>query len=840
MTEILYYILLFPLEQLLEWMLYTLFKATKSGALSIILLSLLVNLFLLKIFLYTDKKAKDESELKKKLDSRIKAWKSVYKRAKLYAFTQTLYRQHNYHPIYALRSLLGLLLQIPFFIAMYAVIANADFLLAKPFLWIHDLSKPDSIPFGLFGLESIHLLPILMTLFTLINVMIVSKELGARLQGAGIALLFLVLLYSMPSALVLYWTCNMLFALLKELYKKYKKASEIESIQSNKTISTPNITKSKDLLTISKSNYKGIIFLSIINICVMMFIFNTYALIATDLGQFEASEINIILAASFGCGLLISLIFIYLSSFINSLKVLKITAIILSAVFIIGLLYSLVLTGDYGPMQGFTFARPLILNNTQITIDIIAVICCIMCAYFLNKSRFIKGFYKVSLATLCVVSSFSLYNITIETNSKKDIMQKYANDRNGDNKDDPIFAFSKDKTNILVILLDRADGYTTHRILESNKELRDKFDGFIDFRNALSSGNLTFSTLTSVIGGEYYSALNINKRANKDKTLQSAINDGYANTFNAFQKAGYATAGIIDYPADTEIYKKLDNSSNIVFKTNAYNAEYALYHDVNINEGVSSLSRLISISLFKISPYSIRPYVYRDGRLLLILKHGISGVVEIAEMYALRTRLSNTAQTDTFKFFHNSITHNPYVLDKDCNFVDNSPKNKHPNDLLYGLMNGHYNAESCALKWLGETFDKMKKLGVYDNTEIFITADHGAQYKYLPVKMSFHVPLFYKPMHSRGEMKQDERVIMNYDLASIFCSHLKNGCPNVKTNILENYPNQRDVILYESDWNKIRKINKANYKIDLENYYKYNWGHNEIYDSKNWEKISID
>ena len=133
-SELLYYIFIFPLEQVLDVVLHNILKVIPSYGTSIIVLSLIVNLFLLKIFLYTDKKAQEESELKKKLDRRIKSWKSVYKRAKLYAFTQTLYRQHNYHPIYALRSLGGLALQIPFFFAMYEIINNATYLQYVSFL----------------------------------------------------------------------------------------------------------------------------------------------------------------------------------------------------------------------------------------------------------------------------------------------------------------------------------------------------------------------------------------------------------------------------------------------------------------------------------------------------------------------------------------------------------------------------------------------------------------------------------------------------------------------------------------------------------------------------------
>ena len=240
--EYLYYLFIYPLQQVLSFGLDQLYVLTDNYGLSIIALSLLVNLFLLKVFLYTDQKAKEESELKDLLDTRIKAWKRVYSRAKLYAFTRTLYRQHSYHPIYALRGLLGLGLQLPFFWAMYEVIKSASYLDGVSFLWIGDLKAPDSVE--IFGL-SVHILPLLMTLLTLINALYSAKSLSAKIQGISIALLFLLLLYDMPSSLVLYWTCNMGFALLKELYKSTKnpnpqstpkvldaQASQLQSTQS--------------------------------------------------------------------------------------------------------------------------------------------------------------------------------------------------------------------------------------------------------------------------------------------------------------------------------------------------------------------------------------------------------------------------------------------------------------------------------------------------------------------------------------------------------------------------------------------------------------------------------
>ena len=227
MLEILYYIFIFPVEQVLEWALFTLFKATKNYGISIILLSLIMQLFMLKLTFYFDKKAASFGALKAQCDSKIKEFKRVFKGAELQSYIRTLYKQRHFHPIFALFGLGGLALQIPFFIAMIHLVENAEYLQSVRFLWIDDLSKPDSIM--LFGL-SIHILPLLMTAFTLINVFYSSKELGARVQGSLIALLFLVLLYSMPSALVLYWTCNMAFALFKEIFKRRGNSSLSQSL----------------------------------------------------------------------------------------------------------------------------------------------------------------------------------------------------------------------------------------------------------------------------------------------------------------------------------------------------------------------------------------------------------------------------------------------------------------------------------------------------------------------------------------------------------------------------------------------------------------------------------
>ena len=126
MLDFFYFVFIFPLEQLLSFALSGIFAATKNGALSVVLLSLFINLFLLKLLKCSDKKAAIESARQAKFDERINRWKSVYSKAKVFAFTQTLYRQNHYHPIFALSSLSGLAIQVPFFLGVYFVIQNGN------------------------------------------------------------------------------------------------------------------------------------------------------------------------------------------------------------------------------------------------------------------------------------------------------------------------------------------------------------------------------------------------------------------------------------------------------------------------------------------------------------------------------------------------------------------------------------------------------------------------------------------------------------------------------------------------------------------------------------------
>ena len=96
----------------------------------------------------------------------------------------------------------------------------------ESFLWIEDLAGPDrfaALPFVLpfFG-GHLNLLPVVMTLFTVLAArwqeeatLTPSLLRAQRLRLYAMAGVFFVLLYTFPAAMVLYWTANNLWHLVR-------------------------------------------------------------------------------------------------------------------------------------------------------------------------------------------------------------------------------------------------------------------------------------------------------------------------------------------------------------------------------------------------------------------------------------------------------------------------------------------------------------------------------------------------------------------------------------------------------------------------------------------------
>ncbi len=191
------------------------FSLTDSYGLSIILLSLTVTVIMLPLFWIAEKIQNKERARKAKMQPALDKFKDVTNKQEKYYYTRRIYKQYNYAPFYSLTGLLGLFIQMPFFLAAYWMLLEYTPLQGVSFGPIKDLFQPDGLLS--YGGLSINVLPFVMTIVNLFAGYLYAKNMNKseQIQLIIIAFIFLILLYNLSAALVLYWTMNNVFAIGK-------------------------------------------------------------------------------------------------------------------------------------------------------------------------------------------------------------------------------------------------------------------------------------------------------------------------------------------------------------------------------------------------------------------------------------------------------------------------------------------------------------------------------------------------------------------------------------------------------------------------------------------------
>lgn len=145
MLPLLYTLVIFPLEEFLEMSWLFVYKVFHDPAVAILGVSAAVSVCTLPLYFIAEKHQQSERAIQKRLKPEIDNIKAAFSGDERYMMLSTYYRQNRYHPVYALRSSLGLLIQIPFFIAAYSFLSNLEAIRGASFLFIKDLGVPDSI-----------------------------------------------------------------------------------------------------------------------------------------------------------------------------------------------------------------------------------------------------------------------------------------------------------------------------------------------------------------------------------------------------------------------------------------------------------------------------------------------------------------------------------------------------------------------------------------------------------------------------------------------------------------------------------------------------------------------
>ncbi|MFO7781706.1 MAG: membrane protein insertase YidC [Spirochaetia bacterium] len=218
------------LENLLKAILTFIVRFVPNYGIAIIILTILVKAIL---FPLTHKSYESTAKMQE-LSPKMQEVREKYKDnpQKMNAEMANMYKKEGVNP---LGGCLPLMLQLPFFIAMFGLFNNHFDLRGATFIpgWINDLSAPESIlNFGdftlpLLGWNDLRLLPILFVGTQLITSKIMQNP-GASTQQMRmitymLPIVFFFVLYNMPSGLLVYWIVTNVLTAAQQYFNNRKK-----------------------------------------------------------------------------------------------------------------------------------------------------------------------------------------------------------------------------------------------------------------------------------------------------------------------------------------------------------------------------------------------------------------------------------------------------------------------------------------------------------------------------------------------------------------------------------------------------------------------------------------
>lgn len=776
MISFLYDITIAPIQL---WMGYALdwgYKLTGSYGWAIVFMSLVVNIFVLPIYIQAERWQEEERRLKASISKKENMIKRSFKGQERFAMISTLYRQSGYSPFLALRSSLGFFLQIPFFIAAYVYLSGLPELSHQKFGFLTNLGEPDGLL--VIGGFAINLLPLIMTIINLASSFVYTTGLTRRdkIQLIGMSLLFLVLLYPSPSGLVLYWTCNNVFSLLKNIcYKLYS------SIVSKKLFAKKERVKN-DLL--SKENSRKYLktywYLSITLGLLICFYF-PIKLITSDLAVFVNWKEDVITLISFFQLWILFLFALHLIFYRNEL----IIKTIISFFFIIGLyaiIYGFIFVPDLGSMDNFVLQKSnKLLEKGSYAWDV--VVCCFIFILLIIFNR-LRG-YRV-LQICCTLFAISLViDLGLSLNQIKgqgQIIRTKINSSMDSSFANSFFNFSPEK-NVLVIMLDNFVGKHFEEIIKRHPELKSKFTGFTFYKDTISEGSVTLLGKAPIIGGKELSPKELQKK--DERSLEDRINTSYKNFFASLISRGWNVAVHDNTWLNPEFFR--NKSDNLILVKNYYLwngfiKEWEKSNKLDLSKDSYFPSFFIAFSIFKISPQSLKKKVYSEGRWLgTIEKNSLlkENARRISQLQYVSKFSKVGSNSPTYKFFSNEIAHQPFGLNQQCKPFEPDEK------IAFHSTSQQLQNEYCVLLALQDLLDWLKIKRIYDNSYIVIVSDHGKLEEYNPSKdsefsdykiekngtpweTSKNALLLVKPFKAQGDLVvNSSSLMMNSDVRSL-------------------------------------------------------------------------
>jgi len=502
-------------------------------------------------------------------------------------------------------------------------------------------------------------------------------------------------------------------------------------------------------------------------------------------------------------------------------------------------------------------------------VAVLAIVFILVLKYF---GKIVNYIYLILIAGVVVLAGVSIFNTVQALNIAEEGRNSIKNEQGvsgqeatgieTDGELERIFPLSKEGKNVIVLMLDRAIGSYIPYIFNEKPELVEKFSGFTYYSNMVSFGGHTNFGAPPIFGGYEYTPSEMNKRDkewlgdkhNEALKLMPTIfaEDGYQVTISEPPYAGYHS-----YRPDYSIYDGMDRVST--YPTyGVYAAE--LMKDFSPVVKNTQRRNFFFYSLMCVAPTMVKNTVYNNGNYYsTAAENGLSCSDEFLYSYSVLYSLPEITKIlegdeNTLLLLENDTTHSETILQtpeyEPVVSVTSDPFGDQERftlngktlimDDIYGI--GHYHINVAALLKLGDWFDYLREMGVYDNTRIILVSDHGnglGQFEDLMVADDWDAEwvnalLMVKDFNAEG-FRTDDRYMTTADVPYLAMKDLIDhpvnpftGNPITEVTDKENYP-----ITSSHRWN-IFKYGGNTFDTTNGYWWKVN---GDIHNKEDWERL---
>jgi hypothetical protein len=523
-------------------------------------------------------------------------------------------------------------------------------------------------------------------------------------------------------------------------------------------------------------------------------------------------------------------------------------AILAAVVAVVAILNVYLFPGKYGSLSlTFTFSEDVASNIAGILLNVLAILAGAAFALLLIY-RFRRVTMPILAITACTLGLMGVINSVNISKDYKAFEIQLTRDRVAAGK--PVYQFSQNGKNVLVIMLDRAiSGYIPY-IFNEKQELYGSFDGFTWYKNTVSFGGYTNFGTPGLFGGYEYTPLAM--QARKTVSLVQKHNEALLLLPKIFLDQGFNVT-VTDPPyanyssvADLSIFNDYPqiNAENIGDK---YNRQWILnnknVHQLNLAKVIKL--DLIRFSFFKFAPVPLRKFIYDSGGWWMLNdEKGRIPNSTLSDYIALDVLPDITVVSDTrlntYNALTNELTHDPYFLHAPDYSLSSESTNKGDGPFA---DESHYHVNIAALLLLGKWFDFLRENNVYDNTRIIIVSDHGGDlFSKFPDNIVlpsgncleyYNALLMVKDFDAHGALTINDSFMTNADVPLIALEGIVENPINPWTGkILESDKSNGVYITTSSLWS-VTTHHKYQFKIKPDQWLHV---HDNIFDPENWSK----